>query len=105
VHHRKPSEVFVGIGGFKNMYPLIGKLVKSNLLSLDKQKPGHIFSLIFKLLSTFINLEPQHMEDLMLKRNLIDFLQYFIIKIGQNQMITSELLSELKSVVKSNLLA
>lgn len=45
------------------------------------------------------------MEMLMQKRNLIDLLQYFIIKIGQNNMITSELLSELKSVVKSNLLA
>jgi len=84
VHSRKTSEVFVGMGGFKNMYPLIGKILKSNIIELGRGKPGHLFCLIFRILNSFINLEPAHIENLMRKRNLIGLLKYSIFKIGIN---------------------
>ena len=35
VHSRRTSEVFVAIGGFKNMYPIIAKIFKSNLKDVN----------------------------------------------------------------------
>ena len=43
-------------------------------------------------MSTLINLEPEHIENLMKKRNLMGLLRYCILKIGLNQMITAEFL-------------
>ena len=82
------------------MYPLITKILNSNLLELDRYQPGHLFSQIFKILITFINYEPQHMDELTEKNNLIELLRYFIFKIGKKEMITGELVSEIKSVLK-----
>lgn len=105
MHCRKASDVFVAIGGFKNLYPLVGKVVKSNLLELGRGKPGHIFSLFFKILGSFLNQEPEHMMNLMDNRNLIGLLRYCMLKIGKYQMVTQELLSDVKNIIKQSTLS
>lgn len=35
VHIRQPTEVFVSIGGFRNMYPFVTKILSSNILDLE----------------------------------------------------------------------
>lgn len=55
VHHKRTSDVLVGLGGFTNMYPLIEKVLKSNLAELGKEKPSNIFAFVFKILLSFLN--------------------------------------------------
>ena len=40
VHCKRASEVFVGVGGFKNFYPLIDRIKTSNILEVNRAKPG-----------------------------------------------------------------
>jgi pyruvate/2-oxoglutarate/acetoin dehydrogenase E1 component len=42
VHSVSPSKIFVSFGGFKNILPLVEKVLKSNLrdLSVNRTKPG-----------------------------------------------------------------
>lgn len=105
VHSRKASEVFVGIGGFKNVYPLVDKIVKSNLNELSRSKCGHLLANIFKLLASFLNQEPSHMETLMVHRNLIPLLKYCLLKIGKYHMITQDLLAEVKNIVRLSIVS
>jgi hypothetical protein len=37
------------------MYPLVEKIVKSNLIDLDRKKPAQVFSLVFKILQSLLN--------------------------------------------------
>ncbi len=52
VHCRAASEYFVAIGGFRNMYPLVTKILNSNIASIGNTKPGILFSQLFKILAT-----------------------------------------------------
>ena len=82
-HCRKASDFLVGLGGFKNMYPLVPKLINSNILELGRSKPGQIFSQYFKIMSTLISQEPQHMQYLKEKRNLTQLVKYALIQMGK----------------------
>jgi hypothetical protein len=84
------------------MYPLVSKIVKSNIQDLGRGMPGHILSQVFKLFNTFINLEPEHIETLMQKRNLIWLIKYCILKIGTNRMITSNFITEVKNIIRNS---
>ena len=103
LHQCRTSSVFVGIGGFKNMAPIIYKVLKSNLRDLGEDKAGRIFSYVFRVLSSLINLEPAHVETLMRSRNLINMLKYGIYKIGVSGMITADFLTDLKNIVRNNI--
>lgn len=43
------------------MYPLIGKVIKSNLIELGRGKPGQVLSQIFKIMGSLMDQEPTHM--------------------------------------------
>jgi hypothetical protein len=49
--------------------------------------------------------EPAHINNLFRQRNLLTMLKFVLLKVGQQQMITSELLNEVKNIVKKNVLA
>ena len=53
VHIRQPSDVFVCIGGFKNMYPFVSKITGSNILDLEggRRKAGTVFGYAFRVLN------------------------------------------------------
>jgi hypothetical protein len=105
VHSRIPSEVFVSIGGFKNMYPLVQNVIKSNLYKLNCCKPGEILKWLFIILGSLLHSEPAHISNLFKSRNLLMMLKFVLLKVGQQQMITSELLNEVKNIIKKNVLA
>ena len=87
------------------MAPIIYKVLKSNLRDLGEDKAGRIFSYVFRVLSSLINLEPAHVETLMRSRNLINMLKYGIYKIGVSGMITADFLTDLKNIVRNNICA
>jgi len=105
VHSKRPSEVFVGLGGFKLIYPLVERVVKSNLVTLGRSKPAAILSMVFLLLRTLAHCEPQHIKSLFRKRNLIPLLRFCLLRIGKHGMMTQELLIEVKNVLRKNVLA
>ena len=105
VHSRIPSEVFVSIGGFKNMYPLVENVIKSNLYRLNCCKPGEILKWVFIILNSLLHSEPAHVNFNFRSRNLLMTLKFILLKVGMQQMITSELLTEVKNIIKKNVLA
>lgn len=70
------------------MYPVIAKIIKSNLKDIDKEKTSVVLSTVFKILMALLLYEPAHINYLMTKRNLISILRYCILKIGKYKMIT-----------------
>jgi hypothetical protein len=44
------------------MYPIIGRVLKSNIIDLGSDKPSNIFSRVVKVMGTLLNSEPQHMS-------------------------------------------
>ena len=62
VHSRLPCEVFESIGGFKNLYPVIYKICKSNLNDLGRDKSARLLSLVFKVLETLMHGYPDHIN-------------------------------------------
>lgn len=55
------AEVFEGLGGFKNMYPLMHFIMKSNMKEdLGVNKPGQLLSKIFEILESLVLERPQH---------------------------------------------
>ena len=87
------------------MYPLIDKVIKSNLLEIGRGKPAVILSQVFRILSSLLDQEPTHIEVHFRKRNLINLLRYCILRLGKYQMITQELLIDIKNIVKKNILS
>lgn len=87
------------------MYPLIEKVIKSNLAELGRGKPAVILSQIFRILGSLLDQEPTHIEVQMRKRNLISLLRYSILRTGKYQMVTQELLVDVKNIVKKNILS
>ena len=60
-HFTTPSEVFEGIGGFKNMYPVIYKIYKSNL----KDHGQKILSIVVRIFQAHVDSNPGHLKQLM----------------------------------------
>ena len=75
--------MFVELGGFKNMYPVFAKIIKSNLIDIDLEKTSVVLGTVFKILMALLQYEPAHIHHLMTKRNLISILRYCILKIGK----------------------
>ena len=92
VHSKLPSEVIVGLGGFKNMYPLVHFITSSNLLEVGRSKPGQLLSMILVILNSLLHEEPIHLKNLVKKRNLFDLIKYCLYKINKHNMITQELI-------------
>ena len=62
----KVAEVFEGLGGFKNMYPLVHYIGKSNLKeSYGATKPGQLLSKIFEILESLLLERPEHIQAMM----------------------------------------
>ena len=57
------------------------------------------------ILNSFLHEEPIHLKNLVKKRNLFDLIKYCLYKINKHNMITQELIQELKNVVKKNIIA
>jgi hypothetical protein len=55
-----PAEVFMCLGGFKNLYPLVDNILNSNLSQLSQLKPGLVLSWVFEILNTLLHTEPAH---------------------------------------------
>lgn len=55
VHAKRPSDVFIATGGFKNMYPLIDRICSSNLLEIGRSKPSLALLWIFRILQSLMN--------------------------------------------------
>ena len=54
-------EVFEGLGGFKNMYPLVNHVAKSNLKEdFGAAKAGKLLSKIFQILEALLLERPEH---------------------------------------------
>jgi hypothetical protein len=56
VHSVSPSKIFVSFGGYRNIFPLVDKVAKSNLrdLSVNRTKPGQILKWVFRILNTML---------------------------------------------------
>ena len=76
------SDVFVNLGGFKNLYPLVESVIESNLIKLDKLKPGKILSWVFVLLNSLMHAEPTHINKIFKTRNLLMILKFILLRIG-----------------------
>lgn len=105
VHSKRPSEVLVGLGGFKQMYPLVESIVKSNLTSsMGVNAPGLLLKWVFIILNTYLECEPAHIKDLFETKNLIQVLRYVLLRIGKYKMISQDLLAEVTNVVRKAIL-
>ena len=60
MHQRQPAEVFTLLGGFKNLYPLVDNVIKSNLGQLGQLNPGQILAWVFVILNTLLHTDPAH---------------------------------------------
>lgn len=105
VHHQRTSDVLIGLGGFKILYPLFEKVLKSNLAGLGREKPSIIFGQIFKILLVFLNQEPGHIDYLYQEQRLLPLLNYVLIKIGKRGLVTSSLITSVKSILKHSIAA
>ena len=57
----KVAEVFEGLGGFKNMYPLVHYIGKSNLReTYGATKPWQLLSKMFEILESLLMERPEH---------------------------------------------
>eukprot|EP00347_Sterkiella_histriomuscorum_P012473 403368442 len=102
LHQIRPSMTFVGLGGFKLMYPLFEKSLYSNMSSAQK---SDIWKHLFRVLRTMMNVEPAHICRLHRNKNLIDILKYCLIRGGLKNIITKELLNDVIKIlgdVKTN---
>ena len=60
-----------------------------------------VFEYVFRVLSSLLNQEPEHIELLWRRKNLLDILKYALIKIGKSQMMGPSVVEELKNVLKN----
>jgi hypothetical protein len=98
IHSVQAHAVFIGIGGFRFTYPIFEKSLSSNM-SL-KQK-ADIWIQLFKILRTFMNVEPFHILRIFSNRNLIETLKYCIIRAGMiEKFFTRELLQRVFKIVR-----
>jgi hypothetical protein len=105
VHQRIPAEIFTCLGGFKNIYPLVDNVVKSNLADLGQLKPGLIMSWVFILLNTMLHTDPAHIQTMVKSRNLMMTLKHILLTLGRKQLLTVDLINQVKNVIKKNVLS
>ena len=105
VHSISPSKVFVAFGGFKNMMPLVEKISKSNLtdITVNRSRPGCFLKWIFRVLNTMLQTEPAHIEELNTRNNLLLLIKHMIIRLSKYNLLTKEVVSQLKNVFRENL--
>ena len=56
---------------------------------------------MFRVLGSLLNQEPEHIELLWRRKNLLDMLRYALIKIGKSQMMGPSVVEALKNVLKN----
>ena len=79
----RAAVVFEGLGGFKNIYPLVHLISKSNLREdFGPKKPGQLLGKTFEILESFLAELPGHIQNLMNQRNLFGLLRHCLHKIG-----------------------
>ena len=105
VHARMPAEVFMCLGGFKNLYPLVDNVLNSNLSQLDPLKPGLILSWVFEILNTLLHTEPAHICSLVKTKNLLMTLKMMLLELGAKQMLSVDLVTHVRNIIKKNVLA
>lgn len=99
-------EVFEGLGGFKNMYPLIVNIAKSNLKDdFGAARCGFLLGKIFQVLETLLLERPEHIQTLMNQRNFFGLLRHCLTILGKEGLLSSKVLDRLTSVVTNNILA
>ncbi|CDW75265.1 beach domain-containing protein [Stylonychia lemnae] len=102
IHAIRPHQTFVGLGGFKLMYPLFEKSLQSNLSKFQK---SDIWKNLFKILRTLMNVEPGHVSRLFRNKNLIEILKYCLIRGGLQNILTRDLINyviQLLSDIRTN---
>jgi hypothetical protein len=100
-----PSEVFTCLGGFKNFYPLVDNVIKSNLSSLCLIKPSQILQWVFIILNTLLHSEPTHIASFVKSRNLMMILKLILLNLGVKNMISVDLITQVKNIIKKNVLS
>jgi hypothetical protein len=99
-------EVFEGLGGWKNMYPLVHKIIKSNLKEdFGAAKAGKLLSKVFQILESLLLERPEHIQTIMNQRNLFGLLRHCLNEIGKEGLITKDVLVRLTRVVTNNIMA
>ena len=90
IHAVRPHDTIVVLGGFKLLYPIFERSMQSNLTLFQK---ADIWIYLFKVLRTFLNIEPLHILRLFKNKHLIESIRSCIIRGGQTyNLITKELL-------------
>jgi hypothetical protein len=97
VHTVLPHEIFENLGGYQLLYPVFEKSLQSNLPAHQK---SDLWKLLFKILRTFMNVDPSHVLRLYKYKHLIESLKGCIIRAGNAQILTKDLLIEIISVVR-----
>jgi hypothetical protein len=100
-----PAEVFMCLGGFKNLYPLVDNILNSNLSQLCQLKPGLVLSWVFEILNTLLHTEPAHIHSLVKSKNLLMTLKMILLELGSKQMISVTLIAHVRNIIKKNVLA
>lgn len=68
-------------------------------------KPGQILSWVFVVLNTLLHANPDHIDTLVQKRNLMMTLKLIMLNLGTKKMISVELLNQVKNIIKKNVLS
>ena len=100
----RAAEVFEGLGGFKNVYPLVHLITESNLKDdYSAIMPGQLLSKTFEILESMLQESPEHIQRLMQQRNLFGLIRFSLKKIGSKNLMTKDLLHRLTSIVTNNI--
>ena len=99
VHAIRPHDTLVVLGGFKMLYPLFERSMQSNLSSRQK---AEIWYLLFKILRTFLIIEPSHVLRLYKNKHLLSTIRSCLIRAGthSHQLLTKNMLSEVLLIAK-----
>ena len=79
VHRVRPHEVISVMGGFRILFPIFEKSLHSNLSSVQK---ADIWRYLFKILRTFLSVDPQNMLRLFKHKHLVEGLRSCIVRGG-----------------------
>jgi hypothetical protein len=100
VHVIKPQDTIVVLGGFKMLYPIFDKSMRSNLSLVQK---ADIWKHLFMILKTLMNVEPSHVNRLFKGKYLLQTLRSCIMRWGLTQQyITKDLLDEVLKIAKDS---
>ena len=101
----RAADVFEGLGGFKNVYPLVHFITKSNLKEdYGAGKPAQLLGKTVEILESLLQERPGHIQSLMNQRNLFGLLRYALKTVGSEGLITKDVLKNLTNCVTNNIL-